>query len=223
MANAKSKPKVIKQLPNGSAVYDNGMVRTPVARIMFVNFETPKENEDDDGNKKKSYGCATVFKKGEDLSMIKLACQRFAIAEKGEKGKRYKNPLRPQDEKVDDYEGFVEGAFFMNNSSKYKPRATGADKGEIELSEFYSGCYARLVLRPYIYERLGNKGVGLGLAAVQFIKNGERVGGGGVDPDDVFDADESAEMDAEDEYEKKPTKGKGKSKPADDEDDDEFI
>jgi len=192
--------KVLKKLSNGSALLSNGMVRTPVARIMFVNFVTAKTTEDDDGNTRENYGCLTAFKKGEDLSLIKLACQRFAIQEKGEKGKRYKNPLRLQDEKVDDYEGFVEGAFFMNNTSKYKPRCIGREKEEIELSSFYSGCYARLTLRPYLYDRKGNKGVGLGIAAVQFIRDGEPIGGGGVDPNDVFDADETDDI-ADDETE----------------------
>ena len=185
----------IKKLKNGSVLYSNFWVRGPVSRLSFVNFETAKEREDDDGNKKASYGCAALFKKGADLSLLKEACRRFAIQEKGERGARYKNPLRLQDDKVDDYDGFTEGAYYFNTSSKYRPSITGRSKEEIEPGAFYSGCYAQLLFRPYIYEVKGNRGVGLGLAAAQFMEDGEPLGGGGVDANDYFDEHESEEVD----------------------------
>lgn len=188
----------IKKLKNGSILYSNFWVRGPVGRLSFVNFATAKAREDDDGNTKESYGCAVLFKKGADLSLLKEACAKFAQQEKGEKGKRYKNPLRPQDDKVDQYDGFVEGAYYFNTSSKYPPSVTGRSKEEIERGAFYSGCYAQLLFRPYIYEVKGNRGVGLGLAAAQFMEDGEPLGGGGVDANDYFDEHESEDIDDRD-------------------------
>jgi hypothetical protein len=189
----------IKKLANGSALLSNGWVRTPVARLSFVNFVTPKTNTGDDGSERESYGCATLFPKGTDLKLLTEACEKHAKAEKGDKWKRFaKTPLRKQDDKVGDYDGFVEGGWYMNNSSKYKPKATGRDKGDIELSAFYSGCYARLILRPYCFDNKGNKGTGLGIAGVQFIRDGEPLGGGGIDPNDVFDAEEGDDISDDD-------------------------
>lgn len=202
----------IKKLKNGSILYSNNWVRLPVARLSFVNFENPKGREDDDGNTKESYGCAVLFKKGTDLTLVKEACKRFAIQEKGERGSRFKNPLRPQDDKVDDYEGFVEGAFYFNTSSKYPPKCYDQAKNETERSMFYSGCYAQILCRPYVYDRSGNKGVGLGLAAAQFIEDGEPLGGGGIDATEYFDEHESNDISERDEAES-----------LEDEDADEFI
>jgi hypothetical protein len=225
----KKKPKIIKQLKNGSALYDNGMVRSPPATLAFVWVSKPKPPDTDGKFAKKAgeegaegkYQVTPLFKKGEDLSLLELACKKFAIAEKGEKGAmRFRRdgkfaPLRKQDEKVGDYEGFVKGAYFMGNSSKYKPRVTNFDKSEIEHSAFYSGCRGRVVCNPYIYDVTGNRGVGLGLNAVQFLGNGKRFGGAGVDPDDVFDESEEENLEGyEDDVDDSSD---------DDDDDNEFV
>lgn len=192
---SKKELKPIKKLSNGSVLYSNFAVRGPVCRLSFVSFVTPKKNENEDGSTRESYGCAVLFKKGENLSLLREACLRFAIQEKGpDKGKRFKHPFREQDDKVGQYEGFEDGAFYFNTSSKYQPKCTGRNREQIDLSSFYSGCWARILFRPYIYDRLGNKGVGLGMAGVQFIRDGEPLGGGGYDPETWAD-DEGDEID----------------------------
>lgn len=189
--------KVVKKLDNGSALFNDGTCRTPIARAVFVNLVTAKENESEDGTKRLSYGFAMLFKPKEDLRILKLCTDNFAKAEKGEKNaaKYAKRTWRLQDDKVDQYDGFVKGGYYMNVSSKFQPTATSAGKGDIELGAFYSGCYVRAVLRPYIFDRLGNRGVALGLSSVQFIKDGERLGSGGVDPDSVFDDEDDGSSD----------------------------
>ena len=195
MAKETKELKIVKQLPNGSALFSNGMVRTPVCRISFVNFSQPKKNQNDDGSEKESYGCAALFARKENLTLITMACENFLKQEKGTATKGFKkSPLRLQDDKVDDYDGFVAGAFYMNTSTKFKPRVTGRNKEDIDVSSFYSGCYVRLTLRPYLYDAKGNKGVGLGIAGVQFIRDGEPLGGGGVDPNDIFDSEEDDDI-----------------------------
>lgn len=201
--------KVIKTFKDGAALLKNGMMRTGVVRISFVNFVTPKTNEDDEGNERESYGCAILIPKGAERAPYDLCCKRFGEslgADVYRKLKR-KNPLREQDEKVDDYDGFEEGAFFFNTSTKFKPTVTGRRKEEIDASQFYSGCYARFTLRPYAYgvgndrkKTKGNSGIGLGIYAVQFIRDGEPLGGGGADTDAVFEdeGDDDGMMDTED-------------------------
>lgn len=216
--NGKDKElRPIKKLPNGSILYSNFTVRGPVCRLSFVSFVSPKTNENDDGTTRENYGCACLFKKGENLSLIKEACRRFAVQEKGERGARYKDPLREQDDKVDEYEGFEEGAYYFNSSSKYQPRCIGRNKEEIDTSSFYSGCYARLLYRPYIYDRKGNRGIGLGLAGAQFIRDGEPLGGGGYDPETWADDEgDDIEREAEggEEYEEEEIKPTPRKKPS---------
>lgn len=227
MAKGDKELKPIRKGKNGVIIYSNGFIRGPVARLCFVNFTTPKTNEDDDGNTRESYGCANLFRKGEDLSLMKKACRDFAIREKGEKGKRYKLPFRPQADKVDDYEGFVDGAEYFNSSSKYKPKCIGRNREEIELNSFYSGCYGQGLFRPYVYAKKGNIGIGLGLAGMQFIRDGEPLSGGGVDPEDWADDHEDEDIrddDDEDDYEDTKSNRRSSSKRNNrDDEDDEFI
>lgn len=199
MAKESKELKIVKKLKNGSALFSNGMVRTPPCRLCFVNFSTPKESENDDGTMKKAYGTAALFEPGTDVSLLRLACERFGKSELGTKWERVKRktPLRKQDDKVNDYDGFEEGGYYLNTTTKYKPRCTGRNKEEIDNDSFYSGCYARLTLRPYYYEVRGNKGIGLGIAAAQFLRDGEPLGGGGIDPNDAFDEEEGDEIDDE--------------------------
>ena len=203
---AKGELRIVKTFKDGAALFSNGMIRTGVVRLCFVNFKKAKVSEDDDGNERESYGCTVLIPKGADLTPYRLACQQFGKKELGDRYNKLKRkePLRKQDEKSGDYDGFEDGAWFLNVTSKYKPRVTGRAKEEIELDAFYSGCYARLTLRPYHYgmsdkkKTKGNSGIGLGLAGAQFIRDGEPLGAGGVDPNDVFDAEEGEDMEMDD-------------------------
>lgn len=195
MAKEKEKLKVVKKLPNGSKLYSNLMVRGPVGLLRFVHFATPKSNESDDGTTRETYGCAQLFKKGENLSLMRESCDQFIKREKGDKAKRFsRRPLRKQDDKVDDYDGFKEGGFYLNTSTKFPPVLTGPQREEIEAGAFYDGCYGQILFRPYWYENKGNRGVALGMAAVQFVRDGKRLSGGGVDPNDYFDDQESEDI-----------------------------
>jgi len=203
---------VIKTFKDGAALFRSGMLRTGIVRLQFVNFVTPKTNEDDDGNERESYGCAALIPPGAERAPYDMACKRFGEslgAETYRKLKR-KNPLREQDEKVDDYDGFEEGGLFFNTTTKFKPTVTGRNKEEIDVSQFYSGCYARLTLRPYAYgvgndrkKTKGNSGIGLGIYAVQFIRDGDPLGGGGADTDSAFEdeGEDDGMMDTEGEDE----------------------
>jgi hypothetical protein len=197
MATKKKGPvKIVKTMKDGSTLFSDGRMRTGVVRISFVNFVTPRTQENDDGEERENYGCASLMPKGAPLDIYKLCCDRFAKSEKGESGmKKFKRrSWRLQDDKVDDYDGFVKGAYYYNTSSKYPPKATDRDKSEIELKSFYSGCYVRLLLQPYFYDVKGNRGIALGLAGVQFIRDGEPLSGGGVDPNDYMDEEEGEDI-----------------------------
>ena len=50
---------------------------------------------------------------------------------------------------------------------------------KIEPKEIYSGCYGIASIAFYGYEYEGSKGIGVELRGIQFIKDGEPLGGGG--------------------------------------------
>lgn len=86
--------------------------------------------------------------------------------------------LRDGAEKEGQYTGYREGIIFINPWTKERPGVVDAQRNEIlDLSTVYAGMTARAFVRPFAYESGSNKGVGLLLDAVQFLKEGERLDG----------------------------------------------
>lgn len=82
-------------------------------------------------------------------------------------------------------------AIYLRDKSKL-PRRPGVET-DLETIErtMYPGCYARMVVAPFTYNKLGQKGVGLTLKAVQFIQDGQRLGGENTEQmlDEEFSSD----------------------------------
>jgi hypothetical protein len=47
----------------------------------------------------------------------------------------------------------------------------------VDPSEVYSGCFFHAALRPFAYDRNGNKGVGIGLQNLMLVGKGPRIDG----------------------------------------------
>ena len=87
----------------------------------------------------------------------------------------------------------LKGHYFIRLSSSRKPTLIDAGRQEIlDTNRLYSGCYVKANLNAYAFNMSTNKGVTFGLNAVQFIKDGESLGGAGqVNIDEAF-ADETS-------------------------------
>lgn len=161
---------------------------TPEFRVSFSNVFRPGKPIAGTSNEGK-YGLTGLFKKGEDLSALKAAAEE-AITEKwgADKAKWPKNlrsPFRDQGEK--EFDGYVEGAIFINMTSKQRPGLVDANMNDIiDESEFYSGCYARASINAFAYDNAGNRGVAFGLNNVQKLRDGEPLGGR-TRPEDDFE------------------------------------
>jgi hypothetical protein len=165
-----------------------GKVLTPKFRVSFPAIFTPKSYQ---GNDPK-YGLQMIFDNDEDLDELNELIEETARAKFGAKVKlsKLKLPLRDGNDKEND-EGETPSIYvdttFANTSSKYAPSLVDEDLQEIISEEdFYAGCYARAVVNCYAYDVSGNKGVALGLQAIQKVADGERLGGGKVNAADVF-------------------------------------
>ena len=150
------------------------LVMTPEFRLSFpALFEMREYNE------KKSYGLTMLFDKGTDLSQLKAAA-KAALDEAFPKGvKNPRTPFLDGDDKVDEWgEGF-KGKIYVRASTQFKPQVVDQNRVAIfDADKVYPGCYCRAVVAPYTYDNSGNRGVSFSLEAVQFIRDGERIGGG---------------------------------------------
>lgn len=172
-------------------------IKTPLARLSFPNLLKPRKR--DDGSEQ--YGCTLLFPKSTDLSELKAAAAECAIKEWGDKATQLvkdgviKTPFLDGDgpqavsKKTGQRHGGHEGQTFIRVSSTQKPKVV--DKRVLPITDeddIYPGCYVYAVINAYAWEHPTNgRGVSFGLQMVQFAKDGDRLGGGGADPDKFFD------------------------------------
>lgn len=79
----------------------------------------------------------------------------------------------------DDFGPECAGHWVMTASSKLKPEVVDSNVQPIlDASEVYSGCYGRVSLRFFTYNKNGKKGIGCGLGNAQKLDDGEPLGGG---------------------------------------------
>lgn len=103
----------------------------------------------------------------------------------------FKHPLRNGNEKDPDKNPEYVGMFFIGANSDDKPLVVNRSREVISSSsEFYSGCYANVLVNFYPYKKAGNNGVACGLKGCQFVSHGEALGGGGASANDFEELDE---------------------------------
>jgi len=163
-------------------------VITPTFRVSFPNVFRPAKPMAGSTQEPK-YGLTMLFSKDDDISALKKAaedaCAEKWGADKSKWPKNLRSPFRDQGEK--DYEGYEEGAVFVNATSKQRPGLVDANMNDIiDESEFYAGCYARASINAFAYDTAGNRGVAFGLNNVQKLKDGEPLGGR-TRPEDDFE------------------------------------
>jgi hypothetical protein len=183
----------------------SGVVVSPVIRASF-----PYVHKPDSGGEfsKDNYKitCLIDKKREVELKPLKQACleaarQIWPIIKFDELEHPFKDG---DDSKLDSYHGCIH----FTAKSNRKPGVVGADKlGLPEGVEVYGGCYARVSVSAFTYTRPGEvivekggkrfkkkeelRGVSLALNNVQFIKDGERFGGGSTPQEDFTEIDPS--------------------------------
>lgn len=168
-------------------------VVTAEVRFSYAHVFTPTAIDE---NSEKKYSTSILIKKSdkETLAKINAAIEAAKQENAGKWGGKVppnlRTPLRDGDiDKSDD--PTYAGCFFMTASSKRKPTVVDASKQEIiDPSEFYSGCYGRASINFFGYAAAGNKGIGCGLNAIQKLRDGEALGGGGGNGANDFDDDD---------------------------------
>lgn len=159
---------------------------TPVAILSYPFLSKTRRN--DDGTEK--YGAVLVFEKDKDLAAMKAAVRAAGVKKFGDefagmlKRPGFRLPFRSTD--AEGQTQYPAGSIFMNTSSTDRPQLVGPDKTIIADVIFYAGCRVRAYLNAFGYDKKGNKGVSLGLNALQFVMDGQRLDNR-KSADEVFD------------------------------------
>lgn len=179
---------------------------TGKVRLSYLNAHTPRA--DDDNPDRLTYSVQLLIDKNDKETIAKINAAIEAVKQDPKSptiwgGKwlaSYKTPLRDGDterdtEKHPEYTGML----FLSANSKTKPQVVGT-KRDIEgklipltEDEVYSGGYGRVSINLYAYNQKGGIGIAAGLNNIQWLEDGERLGGRssaeedfGPDSDDSF-------------------------------------
>jgi len=164
-------------------------VTTGKVRLSYAHLFTPTTAPGSDIAK---YSVSVIIDKNdkETLNKINAAiekAQQQGITTKwgGKLPKNLHLPLRDGDAERDD--AAYANSYFFNCSSQRQPAVVDRYRNEIlDASEVYSGCYARVNINFYPYDSNGNRGIAVGLNAVQKVADGEMLGGGAPKIADAF-------------------------------------
>lgn len=151
-----------------------------------------------DPEKEARYSVTILIPKSDTATMDKVRKAEAAAKEEG-KGKwggkipsNVSSIIHDGDEEADlDRNPEYEGHFYMAMSSKQRPGVVDQDLNAVlDPTKVYSGCYARVSINAFAYNSNGKKGVSFGLNNVQFLEDGEPLGGRTRAEDDFADADD---------------------------------
>lgn len=162
---------------------------TGLVRLSYANVFTPKA----DPSGRVRYSASLIIKKSDTktVSRIKETIKEMLADEEvvkilGGKTKGIDIPLHDGDE---DREGDAAYAncYYLNAkaSEDYPPKIFDLAGEEIvDKAEVYSGCYCQAVITFFPYNQQGHRGIGVGLAGLRKIRDGEPLSGSSVTSDD---------------------------------------
>jgi hypothetical protein len=168
-------------------------------RITFpVLFDAKQVNGQGDP---KHSGSFLIRRDHPQLAAIKEAIVKAATEKWGAKAAEVLRALAASDkiclhdgDSKSDYDGYA-GNYFINASNKIRPLVIGPDRAPLVAADGkpYSGCYVNVILEFWAQDNQFGKRVNASLLGVQFLRDGERLAGGGVAAADDFEAIPTAE------------------------------
>ena len=173
-------------------------VTTGEIRINFPILFKPRQEED--GTEK--YSVMVLIPKEDAAGTMEAirAAEKQAIEDGmagvwgGKRPQTIDSIVRDGDEDYDlDDRPEVEGHWVLNVRTKFAPQVVDARLAAVTDPEaVYSGCYGRVSMTAFPYKTRGKTGVSFALGNVQFLRDGERLGGR-ANARDEFTAVETAE------------------------------
>ena len=174
--------------PNPTRVV-TGKVRLSYVHLFEAYTSDPEEQE-------ARYSVTILIPKKDKATIAKIEAAIEAAKEEGKKTKwdgkippNFKTTLHDGDEEADlERNPEYAGHMFMAMSSKQRPGVVDENLNAIlDSTAVYSGCYGRVSINAFPFNAKGNKGVSFGLNNVQFLEDGEPLGGRTRAEDDFAD------------------------------------
>lgn len=156
---------------------------TGKCRLSYVHLFEPSGMP---GSNVKKFSVCLLIPKSDTRTVGKIKAAIAAIKEahlnstyQGKIPANFKLPLRDGDAEKPEDPAYA-NHWFMNASADAKKKIGIVDLDNVAITDstaVYSGCYGRASVNIYAFNTNGNKGIAVGLNHVQFIADGEPLGG----------------------------------------------
>ena len=163
-------------------------------RISFANIFEPKQVQ---GQGEAKFSAAFLFPRTHPATAELTAAIQAAAKEKwGAKADEVLKALKASDklcahdgDSKSDADAYP-GNLFVNASNKVRPLVIGPQREPLVATDGkpYSGCYVNAIIEVWPQDNTFGKRVNASLLGVQFLRDGERLAGGGVAAADDFEA-----------------------------------
>lgn len=156
-------------------------MRTKKVKVWYEHLLEPKQ--DDSG--KDYYDCMLLIPKTDTdvVAKIKQLSENLAKQVFGKAAAKVKKPLKDGSDFTNgdgDHVDEMDGYWYMNAKSQYKPDIIDVYKQKLETAEdVYSGMICLACISFYSYDQKTNKGVACGLSSLVKVGAGERIVGQG--------------------------------------------
>ncbi len=142
-----------------------------------------------------NYGAQLIISNKADVAKIEAEMLRVATEKWGAKGEAYlksakaanKVCLKDGDTKAE-FDGYA-GNMILSANNSQRPPVVNRDRSPITEADgiVYSGCYVNAIVKIWAQDNSFGKRINASLDGIQFFKDGENFGGGGVASPDMFD------------------------------------
>ena len=208
-------PALIRKLKNGSevvgALYEGGIIKILNVRASYPHLDRPYAGDDGGEPKFSIVGLADKATHQE----VKEACiEVIEVLKKANKNAKVsKDKLFIKNGDDSDKEEY-EGMWTISARETKRPKVRDGNGDLLEVDEIadtiYPGCYVDIIIRPWFQDNSYGRRANANLLSVKFRADGEQLGEGRIDDDDLWDEDDEA-----------PKSCGKKSKPSDDDDGDD--
>lgn len=163
-------------------------------RISFANIFEPKQVQ---GQGDAKFSAAFIFPRSHSaLAEMTAAIQAEAKTKWGAKADDVLKSLKASDrlcihdgDSKPDADAYP-GNLFVNASNKTRPLVIGPGREPLVAADGkpYSGCYVNAIVEVWAQDNQFGKRINASLLGVQFLRDGERLSGGGVAAAEDFEA-----------------------------------
>ena len=171
-------------------------VTTGKVRLSYANIWKARAINEGDEPK---YSVSIIIPKTDKSTISKIAAAIKAAKTEGKEKLINKQGVMPEAIKVPLRDGDTDetkagdpayaNSYFLNCSSRQRPKIVDRNcEAILDEEAVYSGCYARVSLNFYAFNTNGNKGIAAGLGNIQFLADGEALGGSSRPEEDFADA-----------------------------------